>query len=270
MLEPFRKEDRILHEKPFLAYEVPFNMMHWIADAKDALLMCSEDTRIIIAQPDPEMPFWIWVDPEGLDELVSRVILELEDTFRRKESLMLVGTPEFLESFTEKYPCTYQTKMVLEAYECREVSMPNPTVMTTLPSQSDINIIADFLAGFRLDALGVGTTRESQLENAETSIRSGNLYVLKSADEIVAMASIAHRAARHARINNVYTPPAHRKKGYASMLVAALSQRILSEGLIPVLYTDLTNETSNKIYQEIGFRPCGKVNQYEIWKIQED
>lgn len=269
MLRPFRKEDRILHENPFLAYEVPFNMMHGIADTKDALLLCSEDRRIIIAQSDPEMPMWIWVDPEDLDELVGRVILEMEEAFRMKESLKLVGTPQLLKSFTEKYPCTYQVKMVLEAYECRGVSMRNPAGIATLPSLSDISIIADFLAGFRFDALGVDTTRESQLENAKTSIRSGNLFVLRSAGEIVAMSSIAHRTARHARINNVYTPPAHRKKGYASMLVADLSQRILSEGLIPVLYTDLKNETSNKIYQEIGYRPCGKVNQYEIRKMQE-
>lgn len=268
MLKPFRKEDRILHEKPFLDFEVPFNMVHRIAGDPDALLLRSADSRIIIAQSDPEMPMWIWVDPEDMDGLINQVILEMNETFRSRESTKIVGTPEFLEAFVEKYPSSYQKEMALEAYECREVSMPRATGLVTLPSLEAVNTIADFCAGFLSDALGVETTRESQLEGADMLIRSGNLYVLKAAEEIVAMSNIAHRSERHARINNVYTPPSHRKQGYASLLAADLSKRILSEGLIPVLYTDLANETSNRIYKEIGYTPCGKVDQYRIWNIR--
>ncbi|HSP47740.1 MAG TPA: GNAT family N-acetyltransferase [Clostridiaceae bacterium] len=270
MFKPFGKDDRILHERPFLDSEVPFHVVHRIADDPDSLLLHSEDRRIIIAESDPEKPMWIWVDRGDMDGLVNQVILGMEDFFKSREHLKLVSMPEFFDAFLKSYPCSYQREMVMEAYECREVTLLPESGIITLPSLADTDLIADFCAGFLADALGVASSRESQQEGAQALIRSGNLYVLKVADEIVAMSNIAHRSARHARINNVYTPPSHRKKGYASLLVADLSRRILSEGLIPVLYTDLTNETSNKIYQEIGYKPCGKVDQYGIEKVQQD
>lgn len=99
---------------------------------------------------------------------------------------------------------------------------------------------------------------------AERLINSGNLYVLKVNSELVSMANIAHRYLRHARIKNVYTPPKHHRKGYASELVAYLSNSILQDGLILVLFTDITNKTSNKVYKDIGYIECGKVFHYRI------
>ncbi len=58
------------------------------------------------------------------------------------------------------------------------------------------------------------------------------------------------------RIGPVYTPPADRGQGYASALVAAVSQAQLDAGRrFCFLYADLANPTSNKIYQAIGYRP---------------
>lgn len=58
------------------------------------------------------------------------------------------------------------------------------------------------------------------------------------------------------RIGPVYTPPAERRRGYATALVAALSTDLLDHGRrFCFLYTDLGNPTSNHIYQEIGYRP---------------
>jgi uncharacterized protein len=60
------------------------------------------------------------------------------------------------------------------------------------------------------------------------------------------------------RIGPVYTPPALRERGYASALVAALSEELLAAGRrFCFLYTDLANPTSNRIYERIGYeRVC--------------
>ena len=58
-----------------------------------------------------------------------------------------------------------------------------------------------------------------------------------------------------ARIGPVYTPKEHRGRGYASAAVAAVSRRLLAEGTRVCLFTDQANPTSNKIYQQLGFRP---------------
>jgi predicted GNAT family acetyltransferase len=65
------------------------------------------------------------------------------------------------------------------------------------------------------------------------------------------------------RIGPVYTPPDHRRRGYAGTAVAAGSRQTLDGGARRcLLYTDATNPTSNKIYMEIGYRRYG---EHEEW-----
>ncbi len=57
------------------------------------------------------------------------------------------------------------------------------------------------------------------------------------------------------RVGPVYTPPERRCRGYASSAVAAAARRALAEGARTcMLFTDLANPTSNRIYATIGFR----------------
>ena len=65
------------------------------------------------------------------------------------------------------------------------------------------------------------------------------------------------------RVGAVYTPPELRGHGYASANVAALSQHALDSGALAcVLYTDQANPTSNKIYEQVGYRPVGPSQEW--------
>jgi predicted GNAT family acetyltransferase len=56
------------------------------------------------------------------------------------------------------------------------------------------------------------------------------------------------------RVGPVYTPPEQRGRGYGTAATAAATAGILSAGAQPCLFTDLSNPTSNSIYQRIGYR----------------
>ena len=67
------------------------------------------------------------------------------------------------------------------------------------------------------------------------------------------------------RLGPVYTPLEHRRQGYASALVAWLTQRQLDAGRqFCTLFTDLGNPTSNHIYTEIGYRPVVDILKYRL------
>jgi len=69
-----------------------------------------------------------------------------------------------------------------------------------------------------------------------------------------AFAGFNDAAPEFARIAPVYTLPAHRSRGYATALVAALSRELLARGKQRLfLATDVANPTSNAIYARIGF-----------------
>ena len=84
-------------------------------------------------------------------------------------------------------------------------------------------------------------------------------------DGPVSVLGTAPRVAGAVRIGPVYTPPEHRRRGYAGTAVAAASRRALDRGARRcMLATDATNPTSNKIYTEIGYRQIGEHEEYEF------
>jgi ribosomal protein S18 acetylase RimI-like enzyme len=79
-------------------------------------------------------------------------------------------------------------------------------------------------------------------------------------ERIVSIAAFAGPTPTGVRVNFVYTPPDLRGRGYASNCVAALTRRLVGEpGRKRVfLFTDLSNATSNRIYQRLGYEYLGE------------
>ena len=70
----------------------------------------------------------------------------------------------------------------------------------------------------------------------------------------VSQAAHARNTQNGAVINSVYTPPFYRNKGYASSVVAMLSQRLLQQNYkFCCLFADTSNPVSCGIYRKIGF-----------------
>jgi predicted GNAT family acetyltransferase len=68
-----------------------------------------------------------------------------------------------------------------------------------------------------------------------------------------------------ARVGPVYTPPEHRRRGYATSLVEEWTSELLRRGMRRcVLFTDLANPTSNSIYQAVGYRPAGDARMIDF------
>jgi RimJ/RimL family protein N-acetyltransferase len=72
----------------------------------------------------------------------------------------------------------------------------------------------------------------------------------------VSMASVSRVEAGMLRVLAVYTPKDLRGHGYAGAVTSAVSRAALDAGAEHVvLFADLTNPTSNALYQRLGYRP---------------
>jgi len=98
---------------------------------------------------------------------------------------------------------------------------------------------------------------EHNLENRFGSEGTG-FWLWEDGGQPVSLAGFSGPTPSGIRIGPVYTPPEHRRRGYATTLVADLSSWLLGHGhRACFLYTDLANPTSNRIYVEIGYeRVC--------------
>jgi predicted GNAT family acetyltransferase len=88
----------------------------------------------------------------------------------------------------------------------------------------------------------------------ELAVGDGRMYVWEVNGDVVSFCGHGLAVGGQARIGPVYTPPDRRGRGYASNLVAHVTATNLERGLIPTLFTDLANPTSNGIYQAIGYQ----------------
>ncbi|MFF4081497.1 GNAT family N-acetyltransferase [Streptomyces sp. NPDC001777] len=86
-------------------------------------------------------------------------------------------------------------------------------------------------------------------------LASGGLTLWEDGGAPVAMTAVSPRIAGMVRIVRVYTPPEHRRRGYAAAVTAESSRAARDAGAREVLlFTDLTNPTSNGVYRRIGYR----------------
>ncbi|MCY3613074.1 MAG: GNAT family N-acetyltransferase [Gemmatimonadetes bacterium] len=127
--------------------------------------------------------------------------------------------------------------------------------------RADIPLVARWLESFvresGLSDPGDPLARARRLCGGEGGSR---LLALWEDGGPVSMAGFPARTRHGVRIGYVFTPDEHRRRGYATALVAHLSSHALDLGFSHcVLYTDLANPTSNKIYREVGYRPLQDV-----------
>jgi GNAT superfamily N-acetyltransferase len=119
----------------------------------------------------------------------------------------------------------------------------------------DVALVAGWVEPFTLEAFGALPPDFDAEQWAANVVRNGTTWLWFDADEPVSMAARRPPAAGVCRVGPVYTPPPFRGRGYGSAVTARAADDILALGAVPVLYADLANPTSNKIYQAIGFRP---------------
>lgn len=120
--------------------------------------------------------------------------------------------------------------------------------------EADRELIAEWSAGF---ARSVGA-RDPEPIRASVAQRfdHGGMYLWCLADGTpVSMAARNRPASGAVRIGPVYTPEAHRGRGFGAAVTAAASQAAAPLADAVVLFTDLANPTSNALYPRIGYRP---------------
>jgi len=169
------------------------------------------------------------------------------------------GTVEIASAFAECWKChtgqSSYVRMSQRIYTLTEVTAP-----TNVPGhmrwahEKDIAPLSNWFLGFCDEAVPDAPPANPE-ENVRQFMTAGKLAVWDD-DGMVSMTGSSRGTPNGKTISVVYTPPEHRGKGYASGCVSALSQWLLDDGnRFCTLYTDLSNPTSNKIYQNVGYRP---------------
>jgi GNAT superfamily N-acetyltransferase len=131
---------------------------------------------------------------------------------------------------------------------------PGPGRLVTA-TEADRDLAVRWWDDFIAEADVIDAGADARAATVDFRISEGHLFLWRDEGRPVSMVSTNPAVAGVVRIGPVYTPPEARRRGYASSAVADVSREALGTGAHTcMLYTDLNNPTSNRIYADVGYR----------------
>ena len=139
--------------------------------------------------------------------------------------------------------------------------------------RADAELLVQWRMEFGAEAVSfTPTSRDAAARDIEVRLaadpRERGVFVWEDDGELVCMAGCGAPTPNSLRIAPVYTPPEHRRRGYAAACTAAACEWILGPAgkSFVTLFADIANPTSNGVYQRIGFEP---VCEAEEWRFTQ-
>ena len=237
---------QVLHDQPEV-YPV-FHLWLAVADGQPVgLALQTEPYNVLLAEP--------LVD-EAVDALAEAVVLDGGPL--PGVTANLPWADRFAARVTEMTGQTAERILregVWELTAVADVPIPDGGLRAATPRDRDL--LREWMRAFADEALPPGRPRDDTRTDLQIDLRlagEGGGFRLWEDGAPVAMAGHHDIPGLGSRIGPVYTPPQHRRRGYATRLVAELSAARLALGdAACYLFTDMANPTSNAIYARIGY-----------------
>jgi GNAT superfamily N-acetyltransferase len=207
----------------------------------------------------PGRPALVSAVPHELAPAVERVLAEADPAADRASG-PVAEAEAFAAARIARTGCRAEPEMRMRLFALDELVPPRGVPGRARPADAgDIPLLGGWRRAFGAEA-GHDDARASPAEAEEYVARSMRLGAGEMLWEVegtpVAQATAKPVIAGASRIGPVYTPPEHRGHGYAAAVTAAASQAALDAGARRVvLFTDLANPTTNRLYPRIGYRP---------------
>jgi GNAT superfamily N-acetyltransferase len=222
-----------------------------------SLWITAENDRRLVGIAMHTPPFNLFL-PRLADEVSDAVAEALFESGRQLPGVNGErGTAErFLSRWTRLTNSSAYPERSMRLYLLGKLAPPSGVAgegRTAVPAEQ--GLVSRWLGAFHHEADPNGPAEDFD-SVAERRVAQGLVWMWRDKGEPVSLAGISRPAAGVARVGPVYTPPESRGHGYGSAVTALASQSGLDAGATHVvLYTDLSNPTSNSIYQTIGYMP---------------
>jgi predicted GNAT family acetyltransferase len=255
-------------------------------DAADPLLLADEARNnlilgicgTLVEDPDrfAEKHFWV-VDGDGGEPLAAAMRTPPYNLLLggcRDESALaalveeiddlpgVVGAhpevDEFVRLWTGSHAVEPQMLREQGVYALEQVQpVPPAPGASRRATRDDLAMLLDWMTAFGEEVLeekDPGRAEAREAVEHRLGAADGGFELWEDGGEVVSLSGWGGPTPNGIRIGPVYTPPERRGRGYATALVAQLSQTLLDGGRsFCFLYTDLANPTSNAIYERIGY-----------------
>ena len=265
MYKKIEPDNKIFESFEFQKDKYKFNIVSKIL-AGDEVLLYSDGENYFLARNKVGMPTWIWTK-DGLED--KRILEEI------KEVISLYLTDLEYDQFTCKKE--YYNFLMQIGYDilnredyfelgfltCNKVKSVKQTdgnmiIGTKKDGENLLNLFIQFTEFMNKTLKSTKkATLEELTEEMNSQIEQKRLFCWKNKEGKIVCIANFQVLGDIARIGHVFTLEEERGKGYAANLIHDLTERLLSVGLKPLLYTDYSYPASNKAYINVGYEDKG-------------
>jgi predicted GNAT family acetyltransferase len=227
-----------------------------------------KDGEVIFAFMQTPPNNWIFPEIEGVSEEVPKEIAKFLWA-NKLEVPGILGPNHLVKPFVNEWEklndVTSHIHMNQLIYQLDNVvNVPKAEGELVEADKSDQQLITDWLVQFGRE-VNEPTFAKDASKLAERFFTNRSIYVWIVDGVPVSMVNQSRKTKNGASVNAVFTPDEHKRNGYATCAVAALSTKLLEEGAeFCSLYTDADFPTSNRIYKKIGYYEVGDSIVYEF------
>lgn len=237
------------------------------------LELYSDEENYVFCRGNKEWPTWIWTkdnfDKNKVNEIEQTINIYLTDAesdkfICKKDLYELLKNNGFNRLNLEDY---FEMGFLM----CKKTKRPKFCDATiSVPNKEDKNILIKYWYDDNIEMSGENSiTMKKAEEDIEKFFKTGNFYILRNKEnKIVCMGSYT-LTEEQAKISHVYTPVEERNKGYAANLIYAMTNDLLENGFVPLLYTDYNYIPSNKAYINAGYEDEGILIKFSCSKQKE-
>ena len=237
--------------------------------SSNGLELYSDEENYILCRGRKDLQTWIWTkdnfDKSLLMEIEKLINVYLTDNDKDKftckqELYQLLKYDNFTLLNDEDY---FEMSFMM----CRET---HPTKRCDgniyVPNIYDIETLSDYYYDYSIKNGKDKITKTEAFFRTRTLVEENRIYAWKNSQgKIVSMASFSI-IDNQAKLSNVYTITSERRKGYARNLIYLLTEELIKEQFIPVMYINNNTLPSTKLYLRIGYEKCGVLVNFSCSK----
>ena len=252
--------DKLMDEKSKIVY----NLFYQIKSDPSAFIV-TNDTSYIFAQDSKRTPSWIFINQEPDHATKEELVAIISGMIKLNPLLRVNGQSEYilpiLEEVSKLTGMNFSEEIPMEVYFCKHVNKVSPMGQMISPKECHRQRLKEIISSMSLDSDGLLLGTDDSEKYISSLIHSKS-FVMWENEKVVSIAKVAYRNDCFARINTIFTSLEERNRGYTTMLVGELSQKLIDEGLIPVIYADAHVESKIAAYKKIGYEKAGDITQF--------
>ncbi len=148
-------------------------------------------------------------------------------------------------------------------YRLDDLALPRVDGRLRAAKPDVLDLVVEWAARFEAETGAAAGTDDPRAE-LQRRVELGLAWLWEVDGVPVSMAMSSMAVSGAVRIGPVFTPAEHRRRGFAGALVARLSEASLAAADVDtcLLYTQLSNPTSNRVYRSVGYLAVAEILVY--------